>query len=213
MKLFGKKEKTPCPVCGGEVTGLFKTKIDGGQELCQTCAHKISMPKEMVKKASADFIKEHFACREEQAVLFSSMNITHKFTFNGFLNVYADDGKQLLAIGYSDMNCQQNPIVLRYDQLTGYELYLEKKRLDDDKTPGPTNTKTFLSVAGNLLVSSGSDASFTLKLKTGDPYWPEMEIGCTVPYQLKFNGYQDNMNGIGQLMKCIVRKEPFVMEQ
>jgi hypothetical protein len=77
----------------------------------------------------------------------------------------------------------------------------------------PTNTKTFLSVAGNLLVSSGRDASFTIKLKTCDPYWPEMEIGCTVPYHLNFKGYNDNMNGIGQLLKSIVRKEPFVMEE
>lgn len=213
MGLFGKKEKVPCPICGEEVKGLFKTKIDGGQELCQTCAHSISMPKETIKKADVDFIKRHFAYREEQATLFATMNFTHKFTFNGFLDVYADDEKQLLAIGYRDMNCQKNPIVLRYDQLTGYELYLEKKKLDDDKTEGPTNTKTFLSVAGNLLVSSGRDASFTLRLKTEDPYWPEMEIGCTVPYHLNFKGYNDNMNGIGQLLKCIVRKQPFVMEE
>ena len=213
MGLFGKKEKTPCPVCGGEVKGLFKTKIEGGQELCQECGHKICAPKDWIKAAGVDDVKKHFAYREEQAALYATMHPRHSFVFNGFLQVEADEEKNLLAIGYSNMNCRDNPIVLRYGQLTGYELFLEKKKLDDDKTAGPTNTKTFLTQAGNLLVSNGRDARFTLKLKTEDPYWLEMEIGATVPYHLNFEGYKDNMSGIGQLLKCIVRGEPFVLEK
>lgn len=49
MGLFEKKEKTPCPVCGGEVTGLFKTKIGGGQEICKECTNKISIQKDILK--------------------------------------------------------------------------------------------------------------------------------------------------------------------
>ena len=47
MGLFHKKEA--CPVCGGEVKGLFHKKIGGKKALCKDCSAQVSMAKELLK--------------------------------------------------------------------------------------------------------------------------------------------------------------------
>lgn len=41
MGLFGKKEA--CPVCGGEVKGLFNKKIGDKKVLCKECSNQVWM--------------------------------------------------------------------------------------------------------------------------------------------------------------------------
>ena len=67
MGLFGKKEA--CPVCGGEVKGLFHKKIGGKQALCKDCSAQISMAKELLKNATAEYVKEHYVSDYDQSVL------------------------------------------------------------------------------------------------------------------------------------------------
>ena len=50
MGLFHKKEA--CPVCGGEVKGLFHKKIGGKKALCKDCSAQVSMAKELLKDAT-----------------------------------------------------------------------------------------------------------------------------------------------------------------
>ena len=47
MGLFHKKEA--CPICGGEVKGLFHKKIGGKKALCKDCSAQVSMAKELLK--------------------------------------------------------------------------------------------------------------------------------------------------------------------
>ena len=65
MGLFHKKEA--CPVCGGEVKGLFHKKIGGKKALCKDCSAQVSMAKELLKDATPEFIKEHLEYRRENA--------------------------------------------------------------------------------------------------------------------------------------------------
>jgi hypothetical protein len=127
--------------------------------------------------------------------------------------VAADEEKKLLAIGNSEMNSwNDDPIVLRYDQLTGYELWLENTKTDDDTTPSETFSMTMTAALGRFVGNGGKNQYFNLKLKTTDPYWPEMNILAAAPDNAEFKGYTNNVRGIGRLLKCIVRKEAFVME-
>ncbi|HWR19494.1 MAG TPA: hypothetical protein VN608_07715 [Clostridia bacterium] len=209
MGLLEREDKPPCPVCDGEVTGLFTVKIGGGQEICMECASKISMQKNILKNADVSFVQKHLAFRKEQAVLYAGMSISHRFNFPSSIWVAADEEKQLLAIGNSDMNAwNDDPIVLRYDQLTGYELWLENKKTDDDTTPRETFSVTGTAAVGCFAGNGGKEQYFTLKLKTTDPYWPEMNILAAVPGNMEFTGYNNNMSGLVWLLKCIVRKEP-----
>ena len=57
MGLFGKKDA--CPVCGGEVKGLFNKKISGKKVLCKDCSAQISMMDALLKEATPEYIKEH----------------------------------------------------------------------------------------------------------------------------------------------------------
>ena len=52
MGLFHKKEA--CPVCGGEVKGLFHKKIGGKKALCKDCSAQVSMAKELLKDATPE---------------------------------------------------------------------------------------------------------------------------------------------------------------
>ena len=61
MGLFGKKDT--CPVCGGEVKGLFNKKIGGKQTLCKECSDQVSMAKELLKNATPEFMKGHLEYR------------------------------------------------------------------------------------------------------------------------------------------------------
>ncbi len=214
MGLLEEKEKTPCPVCRGEITALFKTRNGGGQEICMECASKISMHKDILKNADASFVQNHLAFRKEQAALYTGMNATHRFSFSSSIWVAADEVKQLLAIGNSDMNSwNDDPIVLRYNQLTGYELWLENKKTDDDTTPRETFSVTGTAAVSCFAGDGGKEQYFTLKLKTTDLYWPEMNIMAVVPGNMEFKGYNNNMSGLVWLVKCIVRKESFVTEE
>ena len=211
MGLFGGK-KDPCPVCGGEVTGLFKTKIKDGA-LCRSCADRVALPKETLKKADVPFIKEHLAFRENEAKLFSVMTPTHKFTFGSSFTLTADDTLRMLAIGDTDFNSSENPIVLRYDEVKTYALYKGKKKLDDHTMPGSTVSQTMTSVLNTFMHGKDAPAEdYTIKLTTTHPYWPVMDIFLLDVDHPEFHGYKNNMGSMAHLIKCIVRKEPFVME-
>lgn len=65
MGLFTKKEA--CPVCGGEVKGLFLTKIGDKKILCKKCSEPISMQEDLLKNATPEFIREHLEYRRKNA--------------------------------------------------------------------------------------------------------------------------------------------------
>lgn len=55
MGLFSKKDL--CPVCNGEVKGLFLVKIGDKQTLCKNCSKQISMNKSLLETATPNFTK------------------------------------------------------------------------------------------------------------------------------------------------------------
>ncbi|MEG2039419.1 MAG: hypothetical protein RRZ73_06800 [Oscillospiraceae bacterium] len=211
MGLFGKKE--PCPICGGEVKGMGNVKISGGKILCRSCGDKVVMQKDVRKNADVDFIKEHLAHRENDAKLAAEMTLTHNFNFNNSLKVGVDTEKQLVSIEYDDWNSRNKPIVLHYSEIVGYELYRQNKKVDDDTKSGETFANTMTSVLGEAMNTSASNNDYiTLKLKTTSKYWPQMDIILMLPNKLEHYGYKNNMSDIGNLFKCIVRGEEYVLK-
>ena len=64
MGLFSKKEA--CPVCGGEVKGLFLVKIGDKKTLCKSCSRQVSMSKDLLEAATPEFVKEHLDYRRKK---------------------------------------------------------------------------------------------------------------------------------------------------
>ena len=212
MGLFGFGKKEPCPVCGAEVTGILASKIAGGKALCSHCDDLSCMPKAMLKTATPEFMREHLAFREEEVKTFAAMEHTYEFDYKGkTIWIVVDEGKRLIAVELAEWNSRGNPVILRYEDIIGYELYRGKKKMDDDKTPGKTYSHTLGTVAVNLL--SDNSPGFTLKLKTKHKYFGDMVLDvCDPPYRKDKGKYDDDMNVIGYLFKCMARGEPFVLE-
>ena len=214
MGLFSKSEA--CPVCGGEVKGLFLTKIADKKILCKNCSRQISMNKELVKTATPDFIKEHLAYRKKNAERFAAAFWDMEYKpFN--LKVGVDRIQKLLYIGHDQLNTEDNPVVFSFDQITGYELYRLKKRVDSDQEPGGTALESGLTVLAGLSKMTGSGDSnntdyFKICLTTTDPYWPTIELklmfsGNMLYGSLGVRGEADDLKGACQAFKHIVRKE------
>lgn len=78
MGLFSKKGL--CPVCGGEVKGLFLTKIGDKKTLCKGCSKQISMNKGLLKTATPAFIQEHLAYRKKNAEKYAALRWDVEYT-------------------------------------------------------------------------------------------------------------------------------------
>ena len=212
MGLFSKKEA--CPICGREVKGLFLVKISEKQTLCKDCSKQVSMQEDLLKTATPDFIREHLDYRRKNAELYTSAHWDAEFSFFG-LHIGADAEKKLVYLSHDQMHNEDNPTVFSFDQITGYELFRLKKKVDDASEAGETAIESGLTALGGIarLVSSKSSNTtdyFRLCLTTTDPYWPAVDLKITfTPSQLYgIGGYHKDVEDGCQMIKRIVRKEP-----
>lgn len=212
MGFFGKKE--PCPVCGGDVKGLFLIKIGGKQTLCKDCSKQVSMHKELLQNATPEFIQEHLAYRQKNAEKYNALRWDVQYTDVPGLKVGVDPGAGFLYLVHDELHDEKNPVVFSFGQITGYELYRLNKKVDDADTPGKTYLESTLSALAGIaqIINKDSNATdyFKLKLTTSDPYWPGMELKISfVDSQLYGRGgFGEQMEMICQMLKRIVRKEP-----
>lgn len=213
MGLFSKKEA--CPVCGGEVKGLFLTKIGDKQILCKNCSEPISMDKELLKTATPEFIREHLDYRRKNAEKYASLQWTTKFTSIPGLQVGIDEAGKAIYLIHDDLHDdKENPVVLSFNQLTGYELLRRKKTVDDLETAGRTVLETGLTAIAEAarLVNNESSENydyFQLKLTANDPYWSE--INLRIDFRLDrlygFNGFSDELVELCRMLKSIINRE------
>ena len=214
MGLFGKKE--PCPVCGGEVKGLFNKKISGKKTLCKDCSGQISMHEELLKTATPEFISEHLEYRRKNAEKYNALRWDKEFNARG-LRMGVDPGAGFLYLSHTDMDDQDNPVVFSFDQFTHYELYRLKKKMDDSDTPGDTPLESALSLLAGISKIANDKSSldyFRLVLTTSDPYWPEIEIKINFDSPddvYGFSGFGNDLKMMCQVFKHAVRKEQVVL--
>lgn len=216
MGLFSKKEL--CPVCGGEVKGLFLTKIGDKKTLCKGCSKQISMNKRLLKTATPEFIKEHLDYRKKNAEKYAALRWDVQYTDVPGLKFGVDAGAGFFYLEHDDLHDEDNPVVFSFDQLTGYELYRSSRKVDDADTPGDTAIESTLSALSGIadLVKNEDEVKtdfFKLKLTVTDPYWPDLEIKITFFSDNLYgrNGYyafDGQLIAICQFFKHVIRKEP-----
>ena len=215
MALFGKKEA--CPICGGEVKGLFNKKIGGKKTLCKECSEQVSMTKELLKNATPEFMKEHLQYRKENALQYNSLQWEAIYDIPG-TKMGVDTKAGCLYIKDTDLDSYDNPVVFSFGQITRYELYRLTKRVDDSDTPGETKLESTLSMLSGLAKMLDKDKRsrdyFRLIITTTDPYWPEIELQVNFdsPDDIYgFGGFGADLEGMCQVLKHAVRKEPIVL--
>lgn len=215
MGLFGKKEA--CPVCGGEVKGLFHKKIGGKQALCKDCSAQISMAKELLKNATPEYVKEHLEYRRKNALKYNALRWDAKYNARG-TKMGVDPGAGFLYLIDADMDDFDNPVVFSFNQITHYELYRLNKKVDDSDTPGETPLESGLSVLSSIakLANKNNNSTdyFRLVVTTTEPYWPEIEIRINFdsPDDVHgFTGFGEDLKSMCQVLKHAVRKEPVIV--
>lgn len=215
MGLFTKKEL--CPVCSGDVKGLFLTKIGDKKTLCKNCSKQVSMNKELLKTATPEFIREHLAFRKQNAEKYNAIRWDVQYTDIPGLKFGADPGAGFFYIAHDDLHTGDNPLVFSFSQLIGYELYRATKKVDDADIPGDTKLESALSTLSGItnLVKTSNDVRydyFKLKLTMSDTYWPELEmkIDFNLDSLYGLNGhisFDRQLTMICQMFKHIIRKE------
>lgn len=217
MGLFGKKEA--CPVCGGEVKGLFLVKISNKQTLCKDCAKRVSMCEELLKNATPEFIQEHFVYRQKNAEKYNELHWDVKYEDIPDIKVGIDPGAGFFYLIHNKLQDEDNPVVFSFSQITGYELYRLNKKVDDADTPGDTALESGLSVLSGIagLAKDKNNVDyFKLKLTTTDPYWPELELKITflsdkLYSRIGWAGFDGQLKAVCQMFKHIIRKEPVII--
>ncbi len=210
MGLFSKSEA--CPICGGEVKGLFNKKIGEKKTLCKTCSEQVSMNKELLKTATPDYIKKHLDDRRKNAERYTAAHWDVEYTPLS-LRAGVDLNGKLLYLREADLDDYDNPVVFSFDQITGYELYRMKKLVDSADDPGETALASAMSVLGGIAKMAGKGNNndyLRLCLTTTDPYWPSIELKFMNPDTELFGlgGSAKEMESLCQVFKRIVRKEP-----
>lgn len=212
MGLFHKKEA--CPVCGGEVKGLFHKKIGGKKALCKDCSAQVSMAKELLKDATPEFIKEHLEYRRENALKYNALHWEAEYDARG-TKMGVDPGVGFLYLIDADMDDSDNPVVFSFDQITRYELYRLNQKVDDSDTPGATALESTLSalsgIAKILDKDKNSNDYFRLLITTTEPYWSELkiEIYFNSPDDIYgFGGFGGDLERMCQVLKSAARREP-----
>ena len=213
MGLFSPKEA--CPVCGGEVKGLFLLKIGGKKTLCKACSRQVSMSKELLETATPEFIREHLDYRRKNAEKYAAHCWTVKVTSITGLQFGLDEAGRAIYLIHDSLRDEDNPVVLDFDQITGYELWRRKTKLDDMENAGYISLETGMSALGNLArLASGEKStavdSFHLKLTTTDPYWREIDlkIEFTASQLNGLGGFAGDMKQVCQVIKDIIRRQP-----
>ena len=212
MGLFGKKE--PCPICGGEVKGLFNNKVEG-KKMCKACSGLVSMHPDILRATTVDSLRTHLEYRRQNLEKFNSLQWDTKISVWGDLKVGVDLNARCLYLIHVDMDDFENPVVLSFDQLTYYELYRMTSRVDDSDTPGATALESTLSVMSGIakMIDSeknNSDDYIRLVLHTSEPYWPRIEVrfSFTNPDHLYgMGGFAPDLTRVCQLFKRAIRKE------
>ena len=215
MGLFGKKEA--CPVCGGEVKGLFNKKIADKKTLCKDCSNQVSMKKELLKTATPEYMREHLEYRKKNAVKFNALRWDVKLEARA-TKMGVDPSAGFLYLIDDEMDNSENPLVLSFDQIAHYELYRMKKRVDDSDTPGPTALESGLSVLSSIAKLANKDNRsldyFRFVITTTDPYWPEIDIRINFDSPDDVHGvfgFGKDLQQMCQVLKAAVRKEQVVL--
>lgn len=213
MGLFSKKDA--CPVCGEEVKGLFLVKFGDKQTLCKTCSGQVSMNKSLLATATPEFIKEHLDYRRKNAEKYAAHHWTVKITSIPGLEFGMDEAGRAIYLIHDDLHDdKENPVVFTFDQLTGYELFRRKKKLDGMEDTGRVVLDSTLSALGTIATFVGNKNStvdsFHLKLTAADPHWPEIDlkIEFTNTQLHGLGGFARDMQQVCQFIKSIIRREP-----
>lgn len=131
MGLFTKKERPPCAICGGKVTGLFPWEIEG-QKVCDTCYGVVDLPKGFMDHMTIEEFKKYMVFREENNQLRQRFQITQQIDFGWFDDKFVFDTENRLLC--MDKNLRKT--IYEGSQITSFEICEDRSPLFSGSAEG-----------------------------------------------------------------------------
>lgn len=122
MGLFDKKT---CDVCGDKIGLLGNRKLEDGN-LCKNCAAKLSPWFSERRKSTVNDIKGQLAYREQNKQAVSQFQTTR--SIGRRYKVMLDENNRKFLVTKAKSLADENPDVLDYSQVTGYDLDIRETR-------------------------------------------------------------------------------------
>ena len=128
-KTFGKQV---CTLCGSECGVMHRTKIKGGEFVCSNCTRKCSKYVRLseLTKPEVDGHIEYMKRQEKlyQECFADAKRDTYPSAFHHQAISFADDLGMFTIMERSDPQNKEYHELFRYDQVYGYERYVEKEQ-------------------------------------------------------------------------------------
>lgn len=119
MSIFGKKR---CCSCGENIGTLYRKKLPCGL-LCEKCSHKLSPFVKSIRFTDTEKLRDHLEYRKENAELLEKFQITR--IIGEKERIVIDDVNKLFLFTDTDKWSKRMPDVIRFDQVTGFDEYIE----------------------------------------------------------------------------------------
>ena len=119
MSIFGKKR---CCSCGENIGTLYRKKLPCGL-LCEKCSHKLSPFVKSIRFTDTEKLRDHLEYRKEIAELLEKFQITR--IIGEKERIVIDDVNKLFLFTDTDKWSKRMPDVIRFDQVTGFDEYIE----------------------------------------------------------------------------------------
>lgn len=113
---FGAKKT--CPICGGNIKGLFNTKIKDKVTICVECRSKADMDFNLFELQDVDDMKRHLEYREKNKINYENFKTTRELKVHGYY--FREDSNNKLWY-YSIEKNPVNPPLFQYSEIADYE--------------------------------------------------------------------------------------------
>ncbi|MBQ7573538.1 MAG: hypothetical protein IJT23_04700 [Clostridia bacterium] len=128
-KSFGKQE---CALCGSECGVMHRTKLKDGNFACNICVRECSKYVRL-SELTTDEVKGHIEYMRRQEKLYQkcfkdAKRDTYPSAFNKQAISFADDLGMFEIMDRDTSKNKVNHELFRYDQVLGYEAYVEKEK-------------------------------------------------------------------------------------
>lgn len=181
MGLFGKKEKPPCAICGGKVSGLFPPKIDG-QLVCKECYGDVDLPQEVLDYMTIEEFRKYMAFREENAQLKQRFKITRQVDFGWLGDKFVfDTDNRLLCM---DKNLTRT--IFEGSQVKSFEIREDRQLLFRGSAEGLT---CYISMVPERVTAMAPQIdrlriqAHMRREKDNDGYYPMPDMKSLMPFQ------------------------------
>jgi hypothetical protein len=191
--------KSPCPICGGNISWLLPSKIED-EYICSTCYSKIDIQDDKASNLTMQSIREYLAFYEQNQLLKDKFVIFERIEF-GIWDTIFDYHNKLFCIS-------KNPdkTVFEGKQLKSFTIKEDNALLFEGSAAGIKRYASTVPERAMALapqISPKPFKAFNVELHFNHPYWTVVKFDMNGP---RFNSIKPDVNDYLQSYKQNIEK-------